>query len=76
MTLSKFIEKIQSYPDCEKYTSAIGKKCYRTYGDYNWFVLQCSKLNLKPKMLESGYEAQGNGFTLEYIEHDIILAIS
>jgi hypothetical protein len=32
MTLSKFIEKIQSYPDCEKYTSAIGKNVIELMG--------------------------------------------
>ena len=77
MTLSKLIEKFKSYCDCEEYTSARGKKCYRTFGGYDWFALQCAELGIKPHTLESGlnYEAQGEGFTLEYVEHDIILAL-
>lgn len=77
MTLQQLIEKFKSYYDCTEYTAISGKKCYRTSGNFDWFVLQCFKLNLQPKIIGSGlhYEAKGDGYTLEYVEHDIILAI-
>lgn len=77
MTLQQLIDKFKSYCDCEEYTAASGKKCYRTSGTFDWFSLQCLNLGLQPKTIESGlhYEAHGNGFVLEYVEHDIILAI-
>lgn len=77
MTLQQLIEKFKSYCDCEENSATSGKKCYKTFGNYDWYALQCLKLGLHPKTIECGlhYEAKGNGFVLEYVEHEIILAI-
>lgn len=69
--LSKFIK------DAEEYTSWQKIKCFRQFGRFDWFLLECEKLGLeKIDCLSSGlhYEAKGNGFNLEYIEGDIILS--
>lgn len=76
MTLSELIEKFKSYVDCKEYISASGKKCYCTYGSFAWYDLMCSKMGITPGCVNSYvYEAKGDGFTLEYVEHDIILAL-
>lgn len=77
MTLQQLIEKFKSYCDCKEYTSARGKKCYTTFGNYNWFTQQCLQVGVRPKTIRKGlhYEARGDGFTLEYVEHNIILAL-
>lgn len=76
MTLQQLIEKFKSYCGCEEYTSARGKKCYRTFGNLDWYLLQCAEMGIDSKWTGDFYhEAQGDGFTLEYVEHDIILAL-
>lgn len=67
------------HPELEtdgQYTSWQGKKCYRTFGGLSTYFLKCAQLGITPKCITSlNYEAQGDGFTLEYVEHDIILAL-
>lgn len=59
-----------------EYTAVSGKKCYRVVGDLPFYDLLCSRHFLLCKWVDDfHYIAQGNGFSLEYIEHDIILAI-
>ena len=74
--LNELIAKFKSYEDCEEYTSHSGKKCYRTYGDLGYYLYLCYKYNLKTESTgDFSKIAKGNGFELEYCEHDIILAI-
>lgn len=77
MNLQKLIKKFKSYCDCEEYTAASGKKCYRTSGNFDWFAFECFKLGLLSTITATGlhYESHGNGFVLEYVEHAIILVI-
>lgn len=76
MTLSKLIEKFKSYVDCKEYISESGKKCYYTYGSFAWYDMMCSEMGIIPDCVNSYmYKAKGDGFTLEYIEYDIILAL-
>ena len=67
------------YPELEtagEYTAASGKKCYRTIGNLDWYFLQCANMGISPRWVgDFHHEAQGDGFTLEYVEHDIILAL-
>lgn len=59
-----------------EYIAASGKKCYSVTGDLSYYDLLCSRYFLPFKWVDDfHYIAQGNGFSLEYIEHDIILAI-
>lgn len=80
---AEFIAKAKAggyyYPELDtagEYTSASGKKCYRTVGGLNYYFLKCSQLGITPKCITSlSYEAHGNGFSLDWVEHDIILAL-
>lgn len=67
--------KIQA--DCEEYISAKGNRCFRTYGSETWYYLLCRKSGITPKY-ESGLSmtAEGDGYTLEWCEHDVTLAIN
>lgn len=59
-----------------EYTSAAGKKCYRTVGLQAYYAALCRRFRLDFEFLgDFYYTAKGDGFTLEYVEGDIILAI-
>lgn len=77
LTLNEFIEEMKEQPDCNEYISQKGNKCYRTTGFYNWYLLKCSQLGIKPEWIKDGLSATayGNRFALDYTEHDIILCI-
>ncbi len=68
------------YPELE--TSGIfqdeQEEHYRTIGGLDYYFLKCRQLGITPKCIYSGlsYEAQGNGFSLDYCERDVILTIS
>ena len=76
-TLKDLEQKFREQPDCTEYTAISGKRCLRTFGHYAWYALMCARAEVFPKRIESGLdaEAQGDGFTLEWCEHDCILAI-
>ena len=61
----------------ESYTAHNGKLCYRTFGSFEWYIMLCSKLNLKIKTKQSGlyYTAENHYFSIDYVEHDIIIHI-
>ena len=61
----------------QPYISASLNYCYRSYGSFAYYSLLCEQLNIKIKCVSSGlsYEAKGNGYELEWVEHDIILAL-
>lgn len=76
MTLQKLIEKFKSYESCDEYISASGKKCYCIGGNLDYYFLLCGKIGINSHWVDDfRHEAQGDGFMLEYVEHDIILAI-
>lgn len=53
------------------------KDIYTTYGGLDYYFLKCSQLGIEPKCITSlSYEAQGDGFSLEWVEHDVILAFN
>lgn len=59
-----------------EYTSVAGEKCYRTVGLQAYYAALCRKFGLNFEFLgDSHCTAKGDGFTLEYVEGDIILAI-
>ena len=59
-----------------EYTSAAGEKCYRTVGLQAYYAALCRRFRLNFEFLgDSHCTAKGDGFTLEYVEGDIILAI-
>jgi hypothetical protein len=59
-----------------EYTSAAGKKCYRTVGLQAYYAALCRRFRLNFEFLgDFYYIAKGDGFSLEYVEGDIILAI-
>lgn len=76
LTLKELEQQFRAQPDCVEYILPQGKRCLRTSGNWNWYALKCAQAGLKPKAVE-GYadEAVGDGFTLSYCEHDIILSI-
>lgn len=75
-------EKVLNYfkkcdSNLDSYIAHDGTTCYRTFGPFAWFELVCGKFNLAWEMLNSYYAtAKGNGFTIDYCEHDIILALN
>ena len=71
-------QKFREQLDCTEYTAQNGRRCLRTVGNYAWFALLCEQAGICPRWIESGLdaEAQGDGFTLEWCEHDCILAIA
>lgn len=75
LTLKDLEQKFLELPDCTEYTASSGKRCLRTVGTYVWYALMCEYAGIEPKD-ESAYNstATGNGYELEYCEHDIILA--
>lgn len=59
-----------------EYTAVDGSKCYRTYGDTAFYALLCERYGLEWEWKgDFHYSAKGNGFTLDYVERDIILSI-
>lgn len=75
LTLEQLKDQITA-DNYTEYTSARGRHCFRTFGGLDWYIAKCDQMGIRPKCLASGlhYEAAGNGYTLEYCEHDIILA--
>lgn len=74
-------EKVLNYfKKCDSnlysYIAHNGTTCYRTFGPFAWFELVCKKFNLAWEM-ENSYcaIARGDGYTIDYCEHDIILAL-
>lgn len=59
-----------------EYTSAAGKKCYRTVGYQAYYAALCRKFRLNFEFLGNFHcMAKGNGFSLENVESNIILTI-
>lgn len=77
MNIQQLKTIFKSQADCEEYISVNGNRCFGTYGDANWYYLICHKCGITPKHVESGLlmTAIGDGYILEWCEHDIILAI-
>lgn len=77
LTLKDLEQQFKEQPDCNEYKSWQGKRCLRTFGNWEWYALKCAQANIEPKTSVNGLsiEARGEGFTLEYCEHDIILSI-
>lgn len=75
-SLKTIERRFRAQADCEEYTAQSGRRCLRTVGTYAWFALMCEYVGIEPKD-ESAYNstATGNGYELEYCEHDIILAL-
>lgn len=73
----KTIERrFRAQADCEEYTAQNGRRYLRTVGTYAWFALMCEYAGVSPRWIESGLyaEADGEGFSLSYCEHDITLS--
>ena len=76
LTIKDLERQFKAQPDCVEYVSQKGKRCLRTYGNRAWYDLKCLQAGLRSKTTENGTDvAIGEGFTLEYCEHDIILSI-
>lgn len=59
-----------------EYTSAEGNKCYQTYEWQAYYAALCRKFRLDFEFLDGVHcIAKGDGFTLEYVEGNIILTI-
>lgn len=75
-TLQELIEEFKVQPDCREYTAVSGKRCYSTFGSLAWYFLKCAEVGIDSKWTgDFLHEAQGNGFALDYCEHDVILAL-
>lgn len=76
MTAEQLIEKFSEYPDCKKYTAWSGKTCYKTIGSLSWYFLLCDMCGISWKMTgDFTATAKGNGYELEWVEEDVILAL-
>lgn len=75
-TLKDLKQRFRAQPDNEEYTAQNGRRCLRTVGTYAWFALMCEYAGVSPRWIESGLyaEADGEGFSLSYCEHDITLS--
>lgn len=71
LTIKKLNELMEG---AEKYKAWNGKYYYRTFSNLDWYLLQCGKLGLTPKVKASGlsYEAMNSFIEFDYCEHDII----
>lgn len=75
LTLKEFEQEMRAQPDCEEYTAHSGKRCLRTFGLWAWYLMKCDQLGIEPQHRDGlAYEAKGNGFSLSWVEHDVILA--
>ena len=76
LTLKDLEQKFREQLDCTEYTAQNGRRCLRTVGNYAWFALMCEYAGVSPRWIESGLyaEADGEGFSLSYCEHDITLS--
>ena len=61
--------------EASEYLSWKNEKCYKQFGTFEWYLLQCEKLKVKNIKCNNSYyyEAQGAGFSLDYVEGDVIL---
>ena len=62
----------------DQYISASKKICFRTWGPINYYYMLINKLNLQMKWLEAGLSATAESelFSIDWVEHDIILALN
>ena len=68
LDLKKVDEKLTEY------TAHNGNKCYRTFGNLDYYFLLCDRYDLNPKWTgDFLHEANEDNFGLDYCEHDIIL---
>lgn len=62
--------------DASEYVSASGNLCYRTIAPLSYFHLIAERLKLNVKCINSyQYEAESILFSIEWVEHDFIIAI-
>ena len=77
LTLKELEQQFKEQPDCVEYILRQGKRCLRTCGNWEWYALKCAQAGIESKITKDGAdEAIGEGFTLSYCEHDIILSIN
>ena len=58
----------------QKYTSWMGKVCYKTFSPLSYYFLKCEQLFLKPKCINSlSYEAENDEIELSWCEEDLII---
>ena len=61
----------------DQYISASKNICFRTWGPINYYYMLINQLNLKIKWNEAGLSATAKTklFSIDWVEHDIILAL-
>lgn len=59
-----------------QYTAWNGRTCYRTFAPFAYYAMLCAQYGLKIEWVTDGYSAtaHGNGFDLDWVEHDLIYA--
>lgn len=63
--------------EAKEYKSRRGLLCFRQFGNLEHFYFEAKSLGIANKIKcknAYNYEAKGKGFSLLYVEHDIILA--
>lgn len=76
-TKAELIKELENFiKDAEQYKSWQNKTCYKQFGSFDWYCLECKKLKLNDIKCKNSlqYEATNNGICLEYVEGDIILS--
>lgn len=75
---SEIVNYIKSFGNVDKYTINGGKTVvYRTIGAFTFFILICQKWGLPWKWTAAGLSAtaSGEGFSVDYCERDILVAV-
>lgn len=76
MTVEQIIGRFSKYPDYKKYKAWSGKTCFHTCGNLNWYYSICGLCGLCPQWLaDECYAADGDGYSIQYCEHSIILVL-